>query len=87
MTIVSLLIHISLVFPHYILGLEGTWNILRPFGDVTLCCETEEPPLRLPSNEFELGSFLLEDGMERLLAYKVSKRKRYPCYLVLFQIH
>lgn len=53
-----------------VVGLEGTWNILRPFGDVTLCCETEEPPLRLPSNEFELGSFLLEDGMERLLAYK-----------------
>ncbi|KAG9066525.1 hypothetical protein KI688_012433 [Linnemannia hyalina] len=50
--------------------LEGTWNIMCPFKDVMLCCETEEPPLRLPSNEFELGGFLLEDGMERLLAYR-----------------
>ncbi|GJJ74436.1 hypothetical protein EMPS_06794 [Entomortierella parvispora] len=53
-----------------VVGLEGTWNIMCPFEDVVLCCESEEPPLRLPSNEFELGVFLLEDGMERLLAYR-----------------
>ncbi|KAI1311920.1 hypothetical protein EDD11_003282 [Mortierella claussenii] len=53
-----------------VVGLEGTWNILYPFEDIMLCCETEEPPLRLPSNEFELGGFLLEKGMERLLAYR-----------------
>ncbi|KAI7821016.1 hypothetical protein BC939DRAFT_123118 [Gamsiella multidivaricata] len=40
-------------------GLEGTWNIMCPFEDVMLCCETEEPRLRLPSNEFELGGFYL----------------------------
>ncbi|KAF9919653.1 hypothetical protein FBU30_010708 [Linnemannia zychae] len=53
-----------------VVGLEGTWNIMCPFGDVMLCCKTEETPLRLPSNEFELASFLLGDGMERLLAYR-----------------
>ncbi|GJJ67757.1 hypothetical protein EMPS_00103 [Entomortierella parvispora] len=53
-----------------VIGLEGTWNILYPFEDVMLCCGTNEPPLHLPSNEFELGSFLLDDGMERLLAYR-----------------
>lgn len=54
---------------------------MRPFEDVILCCETEEPLLRLPSNEFELSFFLLEDGMERLLAFRVSAHKPLPLSL------
>ncbi|KAF9374356.1 hypothetical protein BGX21_004150 [Mortierella sp. AD011] len=67
-----------------VVGLEGTWNIMCPFEDVMLCCKTEEPPLRLPSNEFELGGFLHEDGMERLLAYRVSMHMQFPCYQAVF---
>ncbi|KAF9978053.1 hypothetical protein BGZ65_007146, partial [Modicella reniformis] len=53
-----------------VVGLESDWNIITPHGDVMLSCQVQEGPLILPANAFEMGTFLCEDGVERLLGYR-----------------
>lgn len=45
--------------------------VLKPFKDVWLSCEVKEP-IKLPTNSFEMGTFLYSDQVNVLLAYRVS---------------
>ncbi|KFH72887.1 hypothetical protein MVEG_00112 [Podila verticillata NRRL 6337] len=35
-----------------VVGLEGNWNIITPYGDIMLSCQVQEGPLILPANAF-----------------------------------
>ncbi|KAF9095502.1 hypothetical protein BGX27_001266, partial [Mortierella sp. AM989] len=52
-----------------VVGLEGRMYALRPFKDVWLSCEVKES-IKLPTNSFEMGTFLFNNQLNTLLAYR-----------------